>query len=406
MKRSNAIGVGVVVAVVLGVVAMFPAAGEVPASAGTMKVAEGNNAFALDLYSKLKAKDGNLFFSPYSISTALAMTYGGARGDTERQMAQVLHFDLSQAELHPAFADLAKQVVAAGKSGGCRLSVANALWGQKGYKFLPDFVKLTKRHYSAPLQQVDFAASRQAAKTINDWVEEETNHKITNLVPPNVLNDLTRLVLTNAIYFKGTWVNRFKERQTRERDFTLVTGDKVKVPMMEQDTEFAYADVGNCQALAMPYTGGRLSMLILLPKEVANLGQVESQLTVPTLTEWMGKLRSAEVSVIMPKFKMTCEFSLGETLTALGMKDAFSLPPADFSGIDGRRDLFISAVLHKAFVDVNEEGTEAAAATAVIMTWSAKNIEIFRADHPFIFLIRDDKTGSILFIGRVMNPKE
>lgn len=377
--------------------------------ASPQTLVDGNNAFAFDVYSKLKAQPGNMFLSPYSISTALAMTCAGARGETEKQMAQVLHFSLSQAELHPALAGLVAQMTPVGEKPAYQLTVANALWGQKGYTFLPAFIDLTGKYYGAALRQVNFAENEVAAKIINDWVEQKTNQKITNLIPPDALNEMTRLVLTNAIYFKGVWESPFEKKRTRDAPFTLIDGKKIDAPMMRQGAErYSYADLGNCQMLRLPYAGDRLSMLILLPKEVANLGQVESQLTLPTLTEWMGKLRSAEVSVVMPKFKMTCEFGLGPTLAELGMKDAFSAQDADFSGMDGKRDLFISAVLHKAFVDVNEEGTEAAAATGVMVAATAapmRPIE-FRADHPFIFLIRDDKTQSILFIGRLMNPKE
>lgn len=399
-----AIVAAVAVVLVLGAATVFLTTGAPAPGAPAMKVANDNNAFALDLYAKLKAEPGNLFFSPYSISAALAMTYAGARGDTEKQMAQTLHFGLSQAELHPAFAELSRQEVS---SGDYELSVANSLWGQTGYRYLPGFTELTSRYYSAPFQQVDFAKPEEASKTINDWVEAKTNHKITKLVPPEALNYLTRLVLTNAIYFKGTWESPFRKNWTHDGVFTKIDGTEVTVPMMIHETqEFAYAELDNCQVLQMAYVGGRLSMLILLPKKAGALNEVESQLTAPTLAGWIGRMQNKKVAVIMPKFKMTCEFSLGETLAALGMKDAFSLPPADFSGMTGRNELFISEVLHKAFVDVNEEGTEAAAATALEMSMGAEHSTEFVADHPFIFLIRDEKTGSILFIGRVMNPKE
>ena len=411
MKGHTLVLSAVVLAVALaGVSPKGAAMAPPPDQERQQTLVNGNNAFGLDLYSKLKAKDGNIFFSPFSISSALAMTYAGARGETEKQMAQTLRFNLGQAALHPAFADLVTQLVPADEmKAGYQLVIANALWGQKGFTFLPAFIELTGKYYGAALRELNFADNQAAAKVINDWVEQKTNQKITNLVPPDALNEMTRLVLTNAIYFKGQWKSPFEKEMTREEPFTLISGDKVNAPMMRHGPErLPYADLDTCRMLRLPYAGGRLSMLILLPKEVANLGQVESQLALPTLTEWMGKLQKAEVSVVLPKFTMTREFGLGPTLAELGMKDAFSAQDADFSGMDGKRDLFISAVLHKAFVDVNEEGTEAAAATGVMVEATAapmRPIE-FRADHPFIFMIRDDKTQSILFMGRVMNPKE
>lgn len=397
--------VALAVAIVASACVWIFAGGALESAPPAQALVDGNNAFAIDLYSKLKDQKGNLFFSPAGISTALAMTYAGARGNTETQMAQVMHFTLSQEKLHPEFANLTRSLRDA-NSKGCRISIANSLWGQQGYAFLATFKDLTGKYYQAGFRQLNFADNIAAAKTINDWVDDKTEHKIKDLVPPNLLDNLTRLVLTNAIYFKGTWQWTFKKERTQPGQFTLTDGTRVAVPMMEQsETKFPYADLNDAEILQMPYAGGRLSMVILLPKRGSGLGQLESQLTSTALAGWIGQLKSQKVAVIMPRFTMTCSFSLTETLKALGMKDAFLLPPADFSGMDGQMDLFIRAVLHKAFVDVNEEGTEAAAATAVVVgRAAAESARVFLADHPFIFLIRDDQSGSILFIGRLMNP--
>ncbi len=378
-----------------------------PQDADPEALVRGNNTFALDLYGELRAQEGNLFFSPFSISTALAMTYGGARGSTAAQMEQVLHFEVTTERLHQAFSQLVETLNAQGAKGDYQLSVANVLWGQQGVGFLKKFLDLTEKHYGAGLRQVDFAAATEAARrAINAWVEEETQGKIKDLIQPGVLNALTRLVLTNAIYFKGTWAEQFDKKATRDAPFTLATRQQVKVPMMHKTENFGYTEAEDFQALELAYAGDDLSMVIFLPRQVDGLAALEKELSLDNLQSWLGGLRRQTVQVSVPRFTMTSEFRLQEVLKSLGMTDAFS-GAADFSGMTGRRDLFISAVIHKAFVDVNEEGTEAAAATAVVMMRSAapRPPVVFRADHPFLFLIRDNASGSILFIGRLVNPK-
>jgi len=394
---------------------------------GERIIVQGNNKFALELYAKLRAREGNLFFSPYSISTALAMTYAGARGQTESQMAEVLHFPTvtklvaepkgglmalpgwERKQFHSAFGRIIKDLNNRGEKGGYELTVANALWGQKGYGFLKTFLKLTEKNYGAGLKEVDFIAATEAArKTINAWVEKKTRNKIKNLIPKGVLNRLTRLVLTNAIYFKGNWASQFKEDRTKDAPFTLAGGQKVDVPMMNQTAEFNYMETEDFQGLELPYVDNELSMIILLPKRGDGLAEFEKTLTLKNLSQWPARLRKRKVIVSVPKFKMTSQFRLAEVLKSMGMTDAFVPDVADFSGMNGKKDLFISAVIHKAYVDVNEEGTEAAAATAVVVGVTSVmpgKIPVFRADHPFLFLIRDNDSGSILFIGRVMNPK-
>ena len=388
----------------------------------TKIIVNGNNEFALRLFAKLQSTKGNLFFSPYSISTALAMTFAGARGQTESQMAEVLHFPVSanqrmdstsksmldRQQFAADFGKIIKDLNNRGQKGAYTLTVANALWGQKGYEFLKEFQELIEKSYDGRLNEADFVRAAEAArKTINDWVEKKTKGKIKNLISQGVLNSMTRLVLTNAIYFKGNWASQFKEDRTNDAPFTLADNQKVDVPMMNQKTEFGYMETDAFQALEMPYVENELSMVIFLPKKSNALNEFEKILTQDNLTQWLSKIHKREVVVFVPKFKMTSQFSLASVLQSMGMTDAFS-SDANFSGMDGKRDLFISAVIHKAYVEVNEEGTEAAAATGVVMRLTSVGptpTPVFRADHPFLFLIRDNLTGSILFIGRVANPK-
>ncbi len=363
----------------------------------------GNNRFACDLYGRLRAEKGNVFFSPSSISTALAMTYGGARGDTGKQMADVLHFDLAQDQLHLAFSALRDRLNVNDKDMEVR--IANRLWGQTGYKFLPAYLELTKDRYGAELGEVDFVHQSEAARqAINSWVTEQTNGKIKDLIPAGVLNELTRLVLTNAIYFKGKWDAPFKKEATKNLPFHISANANIDVPMMYQKHGFKYGTVDNLQIIELPYVGNKLSMFVLLPKEVDGLQSLEEKLTQVNLEKWTSAVREQEVDVYLPKFTLTSEFSLKEVLAAMGMTAAFG-SQADFSGMNAKKDLYLSAVVHKAFVDVNEEGTEAAAATGVAVEAAAIRVTpTFRADHPFVFLIRDDKTGSILFMGRLVSP--
>jgi len=367
-------------------------------------VSAGNTTFALDLYQQLRSQEGNLFFSPYSISTALAMTYAGARGDTEAQMTQTLHFDLGQDELHPAFAALEAHFAQIQAKGDIAMYVANSLWPQVGYLFLPAFLEMCQRFYGVQITPVNYAGDSQGARQlINAWVEEKTRDKIKELLKPRHVASWTTLILVNAIYFKGNWASQFDKQATRDGRFYRTTLDPVKAPMMEQKARFGYLEADGLQVLELPYVGGDLSMIMLLPGDKAGLPALEDSLTVDNLALWTQHLRRMEVQVFLPRFKLTGEFDLSKTLIAMGMIDAFG--PADFSGMTGQRDLFISAVVHKAFVDVNEEGTEAAAATAVVMGRSAPMPPpLFRADHPFFFLIRENSTGSVLFLGRVVDP--
>jgi serpin B len=378
------------------------------ATADRAAVVEGNNAFAIDLYGQLRTQSGNLFFSPESISTDLAMTYAGARGDTAAEMAKTLHFTLPPQRLHPAMGGLLGDLNA--PHDGYKLRVANALWAQQGYTFLDDFLKLTNSDYGAGFKQVDFKDATEAARlTINQWVEQQTDNKIKDLLQPGVLSSRTRLVLTNAIYFKGDWQTQFDKAQTRDEDFHLSAAQNVKAPMMHREGGFNYFDGGTFQILEIPYKSAELSMIVLLPNDVGGMFALEQSLTAPNTRQWLGQLRPVpKVIMTLPKFKMTQQFELQDTLGAMGMTLAFDAH-ADFSGMTGNREFYISAAIHKAYIDVNEEGTEAAAATAVVMRSMMARMQqpappVFRADHPFIFLIRDNRSGGILFMGRVTDP--
>jgi serpin B len=376
--------------------------------AGITAVINANNQFALDLYSELRksAKGENVFFSPYSISTALAMTYEGARGKTAEEMQSVFHFPTDGQLRKSAFAAIHNQLNK--PDSKFKLSIANSLWAQKDSKFLSEYLTTLQQYYAAKATNLDFvSATEESRKTINKWVEDKTNNKIKDLLSLGSLDATTRLVLTNAIYFKGTWIRQFDKSQTKDGDFRVSATNTIKVPMMrraDKDATFNYAETSDLQILEMPYEGERLSMLVLLPK--GDLSLLEPSLSLDKINDWKSKLREQRVDVLMPKFTLDTKYSMKETLTQMGMPTAFDGDRADFSGMTGRKSLRISAVIHQAFVDVNEEGTEAAAATAVVMSGKSvpRPVPIFRADHPFIFVIQDKENGNILFIGRVVNP--
>ena len=368
-------------------------------------VVNANNQFALELYSKLNEENAgkNIFFSPYSISVALAMTYEGARGQTAEEMQSVLHFPADPEVRRPAFARIYNQINKGGKK--YKLSTANALWAQKDYPFLDEYFNTVEKYYGGKVTNLDFVGDPENSRiTINKWVEAQTNNKIKDLIPEGVIDAATRLVLTNAIYFKGTWFKQFDKKNTVERDFKISPTNSVKVQMMHLDdkkAKFNYTETKDLKILELPYSGGDLSMLILLPKD--SIEQLESELTIENLNNWTARLKEEEVSIYLPRFKFETKYFMAKTLREMGMSSAFG--NADFSGMTGRRDLYISNVIHQAFVEVNEEGTEAAAATAVVMKEVAMMKKLFNADHPFIFIIREKETGNILFLGRVSDPR-
>jgi serpin B len=382
---------------------------------------EGNTRFAFDLYQQLKAGDGNLFFSPYSISTALAMTYTGARGETEKQMAGTLDFTLAQEKLHAAFFQLnedfnqrAKATVMVPKGDtseqkqidAFRLNITNGLWGQKGYNFLAAFRDVLKAYYGSGLQTLDFIKQPEESRlAINKWASDQTEGRVKDIIPPGGIDTLTRLVLANAIYFKANWLNEFYKEATKDGAFYLLDGSSVTAQMMHQNGHYSYMEGDNYQAIRLPYLGEEFGMTILLPKD-GQFEDFESSLNTQTLKDINAQMTKQRVELTIPKFKFEAFYQLNDVLANMGMAAAFT-SAADFSGMTGNRDLYIGSVLHKTFVSVDEKGTEAAAVTVVIMAGTSapppQNTE-FKADRPFIFLITDIKTGSVLFIGRVLNP--
>lgn len=380
---------------------------------GIENIVKANNQFALDFYADLKDREvgKNIFFSPYSISAALTMTYEGARNQTADEIQSVFYFPENDSVRRSLVAAVYNQLNK--KDAKYKLHTANALWAQKDYQLLNEFTEAVEKYYAGKATNVDFAgATEEARKMINSWVEDKTNDKIKGLFPQGSLNALTRLVLTNAIYFKGDWVKQFEKSETRDEDFRVSRDQKVKAPMMRRagdDAEFNYAEIEKLQILEMLYEGEELSMLVLLPKN-DDLKSLEDSLTVENLNQWRGELEKQRVDVYMPKFTFDSKYFLNENLKEMGMPSAFTLPSqpggADFSGISGKKDLYIQLVVHQAFVDVNEEGTEAAAATGVSMGTESIGpmIPVFQADHPFIFLIQERETGNILFMGTVVNP--
>jgi serpin B len=377
----------------------------------------GNSDFAFDLYSKLSNDpnatvprgdpNGNLFFSPYSLSTALAIVYAGARGETEKQMAEALHFTLPGKRLHSAFGTLQKQLIKEDKSRGYELLLANALWGQKGEPFLNEFLDLNKQFYDAGLTLLDFRNEEEKSRQIiNHWVEEKTKDKINDLIPPDGIDNLTEMVLTNAIYFKGEWKTKFEKEYTRRSDFYVSAKDKVEVDMMQIEGIFKFYEDEKIQAVEIPYKGDEISILVLLPMEIEGIKELENTLTKENLNTIKSKMQTGQIEIYLPKLRIAWgTFSLNKVLIDLGMPDAFIPRKADFSGIINCKGcIWISNVFHQAFIEVNEEGTEAAAGTAVVLTLHLDMA--FRADHPFIFIIKDNRSGSILFMGRVMNPAQ
>ena len=383
--------------------------------ADTAALVGGSQAFAFDLYRALSQQEGNLFCSPYSISLALAMAYAGARGGTEQEMADTLHFTLPENRLHPAFNGLDLELASRGEGAegkdeaGFRLNIVNAIWGQEDYAFLAEFLDVLAENYGAGLRLLDFREASEAARvTINDWVAEQTEGRIEDLIPQGGIDATTRLVLTNAIYFNAAWQEPFGESATRDEPFYLLDGEAVSVPMMHQTQEFGYTAGDGYQAVELHYDGWELSMVIVLPDEGA-FESFEELLNADMVNLAVERLERRELVLAIPKFEFDSDFSLSEALQTLGMPTAFS-SAADFSGMTGGRDLFISDVIHKAFVSVDEEGTEAAAATAVVMAELAAPVEEeeplkVTIDRPFVFLIRDIETGTVLFIGRVLNPE-
>jgi serpin B len=369
--------------------------------------APGLNHLATATYRELAPGGANLIFSPFSVSSALSMLLDGARGTTATQMAAVLHQAYPDPGYHAALAALVEQIVKTANTGGNELLNANGLWVQNGFAVRSDFRRTIETLYRAPLVPLDFARDCERARTeINSWTARHTKGKIQELYGPGSLDADVRLVLTSAIYFYGKWQSPFPPGETRPAPFRLGGGARVETPFMNQTAVFGYTETPSVQVLEMKYAGIPTVFDIILPKKEDGLAELESSLTPEQLAAWFGALKSRRVEVAIPKFRAESEFSLRDVLSRMGMADAFQ-SAADFSGIDGRRDLYLSDVLHKAFVDVSEEGTEAAAATGATVKFIAMLQEprtVFRADRPFAFVIRDAPSGLILFAGRLTRP--
>lgn len=368
--------------------------------------AASGNAFACDLYHELSGAPGNLFFSPSSISTALAMTYAGARGATAAEMAATLCLPDDQAAVHAACAGLL-EALEPGEEAGYVLEVANRLWGQYDYPLKGDFLAACRVHYGGGYAPVDFVgATEEARTTINDWVADRTEDRIRDLLEPGTVDPLTCLVLTNAVYFHGLWQHAFDPVATRDAPFHTADGRAVETPFMHQSAQLELGAAEGLRILRLPYEGGALACYVLLPDARDGLAELESRLDAETLDSWLASVTPRRVDCALPRFELTSEFDLGQTLAGMGMPTAFTAE-ADFTGISEIRELYISRVVHEAYVDVFEEGTEAAAATAVVikrLTAVPDPSAVFRADHPFLFLIRHEETGAVLFMGRLTDP--
>ena len=385
------------------------AAAASPPATARAEVAELSAAgatFGVELYNRLRREPGNVFLSPTSISTAFGMAYAGARGATAEEIASTLHFDAAQERFHPAMGAMLEQ--AQTDLPGVKLTLANALWAQQDLPLIESYTRVTDAHYRGAVRRVDFMKPTQAAGTINTWVEQRTNNRIRTLIRTENIKPSTRLILTNAIWFKGDWKDEFPKAATRPGPFRLAGGGSRTAPLMQRLGSYRHLDGGSFQALELPYKGEALSMIVFLPKTPEGLVRFEAQLTPETMAQQLQALRASapvEVNVTLPKFTMETRYLLKPELEALGMRTPFS-DGADFSGITGSRSLFIDQAIHQTFVAVDETGTEAAAATAIITAeTSAGPLPVeFRADRPFVFLIRDNRSGALLFLGRLAVP--
>jgi serpin B len=381
----------------------------------TKTVVKNNSDFAFELYKNLDDKSKNIFLSPYSISTAMAMTYSGSGGQTSKDLSSGMHFDSDIKKSDEIFKILI-EAVNSRNNKDIKMSVANRLFGDKRFQFNSDYLEGVKNNFEAPLEKVDFVKDLEGSrKKINVWVENQTNDKIKELIKKNVMDDSTKLVLVNAIYFYGDWAKQFDSTYTAKKDFHLDNSNKISHKLMWQKSYFEYMETDEFQAIRMPYKGNTIYMEVYLPKIKDGITEFEKTLSSDNYNKWNMAFRSAEVYLTFPKFKMTADFSLGEIFAnKMGMKTAFS-DAADFYGMVEKKEngLKISKVIHKAFIDVGEKGTEAAAATAVMMISTTSSLhrepdpyKVFNADHPFFFMIKDRATGSILFMGKVMNPSK
>jgi serpin B len=409
MHNAKSLILALIMLLLAGVSSLFAQGGSAGGNA-LPDVVDSSNSFAIDLYRKINEQDKgrNIFVSPFSVSTALAMTFEGSSGETRKQMDSVLHLNMADAARQQGFSDLL-EATSAGPGKHYKLNVANALWGQKGYHFEASFLTATSKYYGGALKSVDFAGNPEGSRLeINTWVESHTAKMIKDMIPRGAIQPDTQLVLTNAIYFKGDWASPFKAAATNDAPFNVSDSVKVQVPMMHQSGRYRSVRENGVAAIELPYANGDLSMIAILPD--GKMGKLDESLSLETIKQLRVDLYSVHVDVYLPRFKLEAGYMLSPLLSSMGMPDAFSKQLANFSGMTGQRNLFIGAVIHKARVEVNEEGTEAAAATTVIMapTMARQNFknEVFRADHPFLFIIVHNPTGAILFIGRLSNPSD
>ncbi|MGQ9617805.1 MAG: serpin family protein [Candidatus Aminicenantia bacterium] len=367
-----------------------------------VEIVSSNNLFCLDLYSNI-GKKGNIIFSPMSILSSFSIVFEGAKDKTAEEIRGVFRFPVNLKVWREKFLLLYKMLEA--EDSKCTLKIANALWVQKDYKILPDYLERVEKFYMGKASNVDFIRETEKARElINRWVEERTNRKILNLLPPRSLDVDSRLVITNAIYFKGFWLFQFDKERTRDGDFKVNKEKIVRVPMMTlEGKEFNYAENEELEVIELPYLGEKISMLIILPKD-GDIYSFEEKLTIEKINNLRKSLKKIRIDVLLPKFKLNKKYDLKEKLKRMGMPLSFS-NLADFSGIDGTKNLFIQFAIHQAFVEVTEEGTEAGGATGISVGIKAmREVKRFRADHPFIFIIQERETGLILFFGRFCNP--
>lgn len=377
------------------------------ANVPTEPVTRSITEFGLALYERIAPSSQNIMCSPYSLWAALGMTAAGAREQTARQMERTLRFPVDGHDPHLAMGALQDRIEST-PGPGVQLAIANSLWPQQNHDFRPTYVELLRQRYSASIIPVDYATNREAARIrINDWIEASTGGHIRDMIAPGIFTERTRLVLANAVYFHGRWETPFPSNETHQAPFHLRSGLTNTVSLMTRAGVFATANHPDLQVVELPYAGSAFSMIVLLPRDPAGLTLVEKRLTPAAIREWTSGLAPRAIRVFLPRFRFATSLRLDHTLAAMGMRDAFEPERADFSGMDGRtNDLYISAAIHKSYIEVTEEGTEAAAASAVVM--AARSAPVpppeFRADHPFLFIIRENHTGALLFIGRVGNP--
>ena len=389
---------------------------------GVQSVINANNQFALELFSKYindaEQKGKNVFYSPYSISSAMVVTYEGAKGQTAGEIQKIFHFPLDQSARRPAYAKIYNEINKQNEGDlpskendsqpkACLLSTANALWAQEDYPFLDEYVTLAEKYYGGKVTNLDFNTEAEESRgIINKWIKEQTNNRIKELVPVGAVGPDTRLILTNTVHFKGEWVHKFEKEATYDDKFSVDAGKTVNVEMMHM-TEFSfnYAVTEQLQILEMLYFGNEWSMIILLPRE-NEMQSLERSLTIDSLNKWIAMLQEKEVTLFIPKFKFETKYFLKEPLMEMGMPSAFS-KGADFSGMTGKNEFLVDNVIHQAFIEVNEEGTEASAVTDVsLLEGIPEETDIFRADHPFVFIIQQRATGNILFVGKLMDPTQ